>query len=190
MGVSLLFLGAGIPVLARDQKRLLATRVAEEQQERKNRFRDLLREEFRSKVAGQVDIVALAIECGVTQEEADSVADELYRRKANKILANGTITPEDQRKLRILAKALRITADRRGRLEAEITSVSHPHMPTLSLCRASPRPIVKSLPSGHRSRRADRPSLHPHIGRTGDFSSNTVRCSEVSRISPRDKPGP
>ena len=108
MGMTLLFLGAGIPVLARDRKRLLAERAAEEYQERTNRFRDLLREEFRSKTVGPVDIASLTIECGVTQEAADAVADEFYRRKVDRILANGVITPEDQRKLRLLAKALRI----------------------------------------------------------------------------------
>ena len=119
LGAALLFSGAGIPVLARDRKRLLAERAAEETQDRKDRFRDILQEAFRSKPASRVDFMALLTESEATPDEADSVADEFYRRKLDRILANGVVTPEEQRKLRILAKALRIPSDRRERLEAD-----------------------------------------------------------------------
>jgi uncharacterized tellurite resistance protein B-like protein len=144
-GAALLFSGAGIPVLARDRKRLLAERAAEETQDRKNRVREILREEFRSKPAGQVDFMALITESGVTPEEAESVAEELYRRRLDRILANGVITPAERRKLRILAKALRISSDRRERLEAEAGFIGSDDAdpPASSL---PPRPAAKSLP--------------------------------------------
>jgi uncharacterized tellurite resistance protein B-like protein len=145
MGAALLFAGAGIPVLARDRKRLLAEQAAEEIQERKNRFHELLREELRSKSARQVDFIALTTECGVTQQEADSVADEFYRRQLARVLVNSVITAEGRRKLRILANAMQIPSERCERLESEAGLIgsdeADPHASSLP-----PRPVATCLP--------------------------------------------
>ncbi len=53
------------------------------------------------------------------------MADELYRRMADRVVADGIITPDERRILRRLAKVFRMTPDRSSRLEAEAASARY-----------------------------------------------------------------
>jgi hypothetical protein len=118
MGVALLVSACGIPVLVRDRKQHLRERRAAEEKQRKSRFRAALTSILRSQLASSLDFEALAAANGLSGAEAESVADELYRLMAERVVADGVISPKEKQKLQRLAKALRLTPGRAIRLEA------------------------------------------------------------------------
>ncbi|MBI1831863.1 MAG: hypothetical protein HYR84_10475 [Planctomycetes bacterium] len=80
---------------------------------------------LRSQPADLVNFEALVADSGLTWSEADSVANDLYRLMADRIAADGVITPKERQKLRLLAKALRMAPDRASNIEAEANSARY-----------------------------------------------------------------
>jgi hypothetical protein len=124
MGLALLISGCGVPVLARDRQRLLAARRAAEEQERRSEFRATLTTALRSLAVNGIDFESMVAENGLSRSEANSVADELYRRMADRVVVAGVIAQREQQKLRLLAKVLQMTPERVTRLDSEAVAAS------------------------------------------------------------------
>ena len=114
LGITLFVSGCGIPVLIRDQRRLMDMRKSAEETERISNFRAVLISEIRARAphfAG-FDFDALVVENGLTPKQAGTIAEELYRRMADRVVNDGVITPKEKHMLRVLAETLRVSPDR------------------------------------------------------------------------------
>jgi hypothetical protein len=122
LGGSLVVAGALAVNLTRELLRGRRARRAKEAANRGSRFRALLMNELRSRPSDRFDFAALVADGGLPREEADRVADELFRRIADRIVADGVITAAERAKLDVLAKVLEMDAARATLIEEEAKS--------------------------------------------------------------------
>lgn len=123
--LTLLVGGCGGVVLAGDQLRSRRTRHNEEAAGRRSRFRAMLMSELRNRPAAQIDFPALVTDGDLPRSEADRVADEMFRRMADRFVEDGVITQIEQTKLDRLAKVLEIDSDRAASLLEESKSARY-----------------------------------------------------------------
>jgi hypothetical protein len=114
--------GGGAGGLAFEHLRDARARRDKESAARVSRFRSLLMNELRSRPAKGFDFAAFVGDSGLPRAEADRVADEVFRRVADRVVADGLITDAERKKLDRLAKTLGMGAARAGRLEDEVKS--------------------------------------------------------------------
>jgi hypothetical protein len=89
---------------------------------RRSRFHALLMSKLRTQPTKQFNFTALVEDAGLPRVEADQVADEVFRRIADRIVMDGLITHAERTKLDVLARVLEMDAARAGRIEDEAKS--------------------------------------------------------------------
>lgn len=125
LGFALFLAGCGAPVLIGEHTRAAAARRDAAKNERQSRFRAVLTSELRTKPADKIDFDDLVANGGLKRDEADAVADELYRLMVVRVVADGVISPKEERTLRSLAQALKMSSDRCEVIEAEAKSTRY-----------------------------------------------------------------
>jgi uncharacterized tellurite resistance protein B-like protein len=83
-----------------------------------SRFRALLTDQLKSPLE-ELNFGALIAASGISLRGADRVADETYRKVADRFAGDGVITENESRRLRRLANAMCMSSDRASRIEAQ-----------------------------------------------------------------------
>jgi hypothetical protein len=109
--------GAGAGRLLHEHLRRARARRAEEEAATRSRFRALLASELKSRRLEEVRFSELVAGGGIARRDADLVADEMFRRVADRFALDGVITEQERSKLQVLARALEIAPDRAARIE-------------------------------------------------------------------------
>jgi Protein of unknown function (DUF4236) len=97
-------------------------RRAEEEAAMKSRFRALLANELKSRPLGELDFSKLVLTSGISRRAADLVADDMFRKVADRFAQDGVITEKERGKLGHLSKALEMSSARADRIESEAKS--------------------------------------------------------------------
>jgi hypothetical protein len=119
---AIVFTGCGAHALAVEHLKHRRVRRAEESTTRRSRFNALLLNELRTRPTKRFDFTALVQDAGLPGVEADQVADEVYRKMADRIVMDGVITIKERSKLDRLARVLEMDASRAARIEQEAKS--------------------------------------------------------------------
>jgi len=85
----------------------------------KSRFRDLLANELKSRPLAEVNFSELLAASGISRRAANDVADDMFRKVADRFAQDGVITEKERNKLKVLAKTLAMDAARADRIESE-----------------------------------------------------------------------
>ncbi len=110
---------AGVGILLQAHLRHRREDTAANEEAAKSRFRALLGNELKSRPLEQVNFRELIAGSGVSRLDADHVADEMFRRVAERFAQDGVITEKESAKLKTLAKALEMEPSRSDRIESE-----------------------------------------------------------------------
>ena len=85
----------------------------------KSRFRALLGNQLKTRELAQVDFKELLTTSGISRGDADQIADDMFRRVAERFAQDGVITEKESAKLKTLAKAMDMDDARSQRIESE-----------------------------------------------------------------------
>jgi hypothetical protein len=99
---------------------------ADEAAARQSRFRALLGDELKVRPLKEVNFTELLTAGGISRMQADAVADDMFRKVADRFAQDGIITGNERSKLQALAGALEIDPARADRIEAEATGPPAP----------------------------------------------------------------
>ena len=94
-------------------------RRAEQDAATKSRFRALLANELKSRPLEELDFSGLLATAGTSRTAADMVADDMFRKVADRFALDGVITEKERGKLKILSKALDMSSARADRIESD-----------------------------------------------------------------------
>jgi hypothetical protein len=117
LGVALAATVAGVFRLLHERQRRDCETEAEKAAAARSRFRALLAAELTSRPLEQVKFAELLADSGVSRDDGDQVADEMFRRLADTFAVDGLITTGERSKLQALARTLEIDRDRADRIE-------------------------------------------------------------------------
>jgi hypothetical protein len=111
--------GTGAGILLYKHLRRTQRRQAESDVVAKSRFRAILANELKSRPLEEMDFSALIAESGISRSRADTVADDMFRKVADRFAQDGVVTMKEHDKLTILAKAMDMSPTRADRIESE-----------------------------------------------------------------------
>jgi hypothetical protein len=125
--VCLTFLAAGTTIggLVYDGFRARRERRQKEEAERaelRDEFRKVLARELCTRKKREFDFTRLVAEYAMPRFEADAAAAQVYRRFSDRVVEDGVITDEEQRRLQSLARLLEISPERVTVIEAAAKS--------------------------------------------------------------------
>ncbi len=111
--------GTGIGILVYSHLRRSSQDKAAAAAAAKSRFRAILGNELKSRRLEEVSFSELRAASGISRRAANEVADNMFRKVADRYAQDGVITEKERTKLKALAKALAMDAARADRIESE-----------------------------------------------------------------------
>ena len=111
--------GAGTGVLFYRYIRRGQEQRAEREAATKSRFRALLANELKSRPLEELEFSGLLATSGISREAADEVADDMFRKVADRFALDGVITEKERAKLKIFSKAMNMSSARADRIESD-----------------------------------------------------------------------
>jgi hypothetical protein len=111
--------GAATGILLYKYFRSRQKRRTEQEAATKSRFRALLANELKNRPLAELDFAGLLASSGISRPAADIVADDMFRKVADRFASDGVITEKERGKLKILSKALDMSPARADRVESE-----------------------------------------------------------------------
>ena len=111
--------GVGIGILLHTRIRRKREDKVTNEASAKSRFRALLGNELKSRPLAEVNFRELSAATGIVRSEADRVADDMFRKVADRFAEDAVITEKEHDKLKKLAKALDMDPARANQIESE-----------------------------------------------------------------------
>lgn len=108
---------AGVGYLVYEHKRSRRQR-AEEEAKARDAFRHLLVQELKRRPPSQFNFSEFRDACEMPHDQAEAVAIDLYLGLSRKVMSDGVIEPSERKRLDVLARALDLSLETAGRIEA------------------------------------------------------------------------